>query len=319
MKSLLKNGLQVNSADRGEPTKILNFGSLNLDYVYAVDHMVQPGETLAASTMETFCGGKGLNQSIALARAGAEVYHAGLIGEEGEILRKAVADSGADTSCIETIAGKSGHTIIQVDQNGQNCILLYGGANRSVTREFVDRVISKFDRGDILLLQNEINELSYIIDKAYERGLEIILNPSPYDQNLEGCDFGKISMFLLNEIEGEQITGVCKPEEILDELKERFPGVKVVLTLGGQGAVYQDQERCCRQGIYQVEAVDTTGAGDTFTGYFIASMLQGKEPQQCLTLAAKASAIAVSRAGAAPSIPEREEVLHTDLAEKKEI
>ena len=113
--------------------------------------MVQPGETLAASTMETYCGGKGLNQSIALARAGAEVYHAGLIGEEGEILRKAVADSGADTSCIETIAGKSGHTIIQVDQNGQNCILLYGGANRSVTREFVDRVISKFERGDILL------------------------------------------------------------------------------------------------------------------------------------------------------------------------
>ena len=154
-------------------------------------------------------------------------------------------------------------------------------------------MISKFERGDILLLQNEINELSYIIDKAYERGLEIILNPSPYDQNLEGCDFGKISMFLLNEIEGEQITGVCKPEEILDELKERFPGVKVVLTLGGQGAVYQDQERCCRQGIYQVEAVDTTGAGDTFTGYFIASMLQGKEPQQCPTLAAKASAIAV--------------------------
>ncbi len=187
-----------------------------------------------------------------------------------------------------------------------------------MTREFVDRVISKFERGDILLLQNEINELSYIIDKAYERGLEIILNPSPYDQNLEGCDFGKISMFLLNEIEGEQITGVCKPEEILDELKERFPGVKVVLTLGGQGAVYQDQERCCRQGIYQVEAVDTTGAGDTFTGYFIASMLQGKEPQQCLTFwRQKHLRLQFSRAGAAPSIPEREEVLHTDLAEKR--
>ena len=239
MKSLLKNGLQVNSADRGEPMKILNFGSLNLDYVYAVDHMVQPGETLAASTMETYCGGKGLNQSIALARAGAEVYHAGLIGEEGEILRKAVADSGADTSCIETIAGKSGHTIIQVDQNGQNCILLYGGANRSVTREFVDRVISKFERGDILLLQNEINELSYIIDKAYERGLEIILNPSPYDQNLEGCDFGKISMFLLNEIEGEQITDVIIASVVPDIMHSlgsaiiKYFGVKPMVVSAG--------------------------------------------------------------------------------------
>lgn len=304
---------------RGETMKILNFGSLNLDYVYGVDHMVRPGETLAASAMEVFCGGKGLNQSIALARAGAEVYHAGLIGEEGEVLREAVARSGADTSCIKTIAGKSGHTIIQVDKDGQNCILLYGGANRSVTKAFVDQVLSNFEKDDILLLQNEINELPYIIDRAYEKGMKIILNPSPYDQNLDSCDFHKISMFLLNEIEGEQITGVSDPEEILRRLKERFTGLKVVLTLGSQGAVYQDQEQCCRQGIYHVEAVDTTGAGDTFTGYFIASMIRGEEPQKCLALAAKASAIAVSRAGAAPSIPEREEVLKIKLTEKKEI
>lgn len=299
--------------------KILNFGSLNLDYVYRVEHMVQPGETLAASGMEVFCGGKGLNQSIALARAGAEVYHGGLVGEEGEMLRQAIADSGADTSCIRTVDGKSGHTIIQVDQHGQNCILLYGGANRSMTRAFVDQVLSKFERGDILLLQNEINELPYMIDRAYERGMEIILNPSPYDKNLQDCDFGKISMFLLNEIEGEQITGVSAPEEILSNLRETFPGIKVVLTLGSQGAIYQDQEQRCRQGIYCVEAVDTTGAGDTFTGYFIASMIQGQPPQECLAMAAKASAIAVSRAGAAPSIPQRDEVMTIELAEKKEI
>ena len=299
--------------------KILNFGSLNLDYVYAVDHMVKPGETLAASAMEAFCGGKGLNQSIALARAGAQVYHAGLIGEEGEVLKEAVAASGADTSLIKTIDGKSGHTIIQVDRKGQNCILLYGGTNRRVTCQFADQVLSEFQPGDILLLQNEINQLPYIIDKAYERGLEIILNPSPYDENLDSCDLNKVSMFLLNEIEGEQITGSCRPEEILDGLKEKFEGVKVVLTLGSRGAIYQDQDQRCSQGIYPVEAVDTTGAGDTFTGYFIASMIGGEEPQQCLALAAKASAIAVSRKGAAPSIPDREEVLNLKLTEKKEI
>ena len=289
--------------------KVLNFGSLNLDYVYSVDHMVKPGETLASFGMNTFCGGKGLNQSIALARAGVPVFHAGMVGKEGELLLNACEGSGIKTDYIRTIPGQSGHTIIQVDKEGQNCILLYGGANRSITREYVDEVLGNFEKRDILLLQNEVNLLDYIIDQAYERGMMIILNPSPYDSALDSCDFSKISMFLLNEVEGEQITGENDAENMLEKLKAMYPKARVVLTLGGEGSVYQYKEERYRQGIYKVKAVDTTAAGDTFTGYFISSVIDGVPVPEGLALAAKAAAIAVSRQGAAASIPSREEVI----------
>lgn len=293
--------------------KVLNFGSLNLDYVYSVDHMVTPGETLASYGMSVFCGGKGLNQSIALAKAGVPVYHAGMVGEEGGALLEACKEGGVKTDFIKTIPGKSGHTIIQVDKEGQNCILLFGGANRSITKEYVNEVLSHFEKGDILLLQNEVNLLDYIIDRAYETGMMIILNPSPYDSALDACDFSKISMFLLNEVEGGQVTGEKETDAILEKLKEIYPDAKVVLTLGGEGSVYQYRDEQYRQGIYPVKVVDTTAAGDTFTGYFISSVLEGLPVPEGLKLAAKASAIAVSRQGATASIPLREEVLKAEL------
>ena len=194
-------------------------------------------------------------------------------------------------------------------KNGQNSILLFGGSNRSMTKEFVDSVLAAFEGGDIILLQNEINELDYIIDKAYEKGMMIILNPSPYDSALDACDLSKVSLFLVNEIEGYQITGEKEPEKILARIKELYPKSKIVLTLGGEGSVYQDESGIYRQGIYKVKAVDTTAAGDTFTGYFISSIIDGMPVQEGLSLAAKASAIAVSRPGATASIPLREEVL----------
>lgn len=292
--------------------KVLNFGSLNLDYVYSVDHMVTPGETLASYGMNVFCGGKGLNQSIALAKAGVEVYHAGLIGEEGEILLKTCQEGGVDSRYIRKTTEKSGHTIIQVDKDGQNCILLYGGANQSITREYVDEVLSHFEKGDILLLQNEINLLDYIIDQAYEKGMMIILNPSPYNEKLDSCDFKKISMLLLNEVEGAQVTGEKDEEKILVRLKELYPDMQVVLTLGKDGSVYQYKDQVYRQGIFPVQAVDTTAAGDTFTGYFISSILEGMPVDEGLKLAAKASAIAVSREGATASIPIKAEVASVD-------
>lgn len=295
--------------------KVLNFGSLNLDYVYSVDHMAAPGETLASSGMNVFCGGKGLNQSIALAKAGVEVYHAGMIGREGGSLLDACREGGVHADYVRTVSERSGHTIIQVDKDGQNCILLYGGANRSITRDFVDEVLGNFEKGDILLLQNEVNLLDYIIDKAYERGMKIILNPSPYDSALDACDFGKISMFLLNEIEGGQVTGEHEPDKILEKLKALYPEAETVLTLGGDGSVYQYKDEQYRQGIYRVKAVDTTAAGDTFTGYFIASVIDGMPVPKGLALAAKASAIAVSREGASTSIPLKEEVLKAQLQE----
>ena len=289
--------------------KVLNFGSLNLDYVYQVESILIPGETQASKSRQIFCGGKGLNQSIALAKAGIPVYHAGLIGEGGEPLLEVCKENGVNTEFIRQIPGPCGHTVIQVDENGQNCILLFGGSNRSMTKEFVDTVLDSFEEGDIILLQNEINELDYIIDRAYEKHMMIILNPSPFDNALENCDLSKISLFLMNEIEGFQITGEKEPDKILTKVKALYPNAKVVLTLGGDGSVYQDETGIYRQGIFKVKAVDTTAAGDTFTGYFISSIIDGLPVQDGLELAAKASAIAVSRPGATASIPLRSEVV----------
>ena len=293
--------------------KVLNFGSLNLDYVYQMESILIPGETQASKNRQIFCGGKGLNQSIALAKAGISVYHAGMIGDGGEILLETCRENGVNTEFIRKIPGPCGHTVIQVDKDGQNCILLFGGANRSITREFVDEVLNAFDKGDIILLQNEVNELDYIIDRAYEKGMMIILNPSPYDDKLKSCDMSKVSLFLVNEIEGYQITGEKEPEKILATVKEKYPSAKIVLTLGSDGSVYQDETGVYHQGIFKVKAVDTTAAGDTFTGYFISSVIDGMPVAEGLEMAAKASAIAVSRPGATASIPLRQEVLDSNL------
>lgn len=288
--------------------RVLNFGSLNYDYVYSVDHILQPGETIASLKRETFCGGKGMNQSIALARAGVNVYHAGLVGEEGKTFLDICKTNGVDTTYINMIEGLSGHTVIQVDKNGQNCILLYGGSNRKLTKEYIDKVINDFDDNDLMLIQNEVNLLDYIIDRAYSKGITIVLNPSPFDDALSNCDLSKISLFLLNEIEGEQITGEKEVEKILSKLQQLYPKVKIVLTLGKKGCIYQDEELVIEQPIYKVPIVDTTAAGDTFTGFFISGILKGLPEKYALQLAAKAAAISVTREGATTSIPLIQEV-----------
>lgn len=289
--------------------KILNFGSMNLDYVYSVEHMVMPGETLASKKMDVFCGGKGLNQSIALAKAGASVYHAGMVGEDGQILIDIGKEAGVHMEYVKMIPGRSGHAIIQVDSSGQNSILLNDGANGKITKEYVDEIMAYFHEGDMLLLQNEINMLDYIIDQAYEKGMVISMNPSPYNQKLKECNFEKISLFLLNEIEAAQLTGEAEVERILKKMKEKFPKTKMVLTLGENGSVYQYGNERYMQKAFKTKAVDTTAAGDTFTGYFLSALADGMAVEKGLESAAKASAIAVSRKGASVSIPTKDEVL----------
>ena len=288
--------------------KILNFGSLNYDYVYTVKHIVQVGETIASEGMETYCGGKGLNQSIALARAGASVFHAGMVGEDGDRMIELCAESGADTRYIQKTAGKSGHTVIQVDQNAQNCIILFGGSNRKISRDYVDEVLRGFTAGDYLLLQNEISEIPYIIVQASELGMKIVMNPSPYDERVRQCNLSKVDILLINEVEGEQITGKNEAEDILTVLVERYPAMKILLTLGADGAVFCAGQQRIMQPAMKVDAVDTTAAGDTFTGYFLNAVLRGLPIETALRYAAAASALAVTRAGAAASIPVMEEV-----------
>lgn len=299
--------------------RILNFGSLNIDNVYTVEHFVRPGETMSSDAMGIYCGGKGLNQSIALARAGAKVFHAGAIGaSDGEQLLKILKETGVETEFIKKIEGVSGHTIIQVDKHGQNCILLYGGANQEITKQQVEDTLDWFDEGDILLLQNEINGLPYIIQKASEKNMEIYLNPSPATKALFSMPLDKISCFILNEIEASDIItefscGKSKnqeleAEQLIERLHEIYPKAAILLTLGVDGSIYFDGKSQYRQPAVRVAAIDTTGAGDTFTGYFIASLSQGLTVEKALERASKAAAIAVTRNGASISIPSSEEV-----------
>ena len=288
--------------------KVLNFGSLNLDYTYKVTHMVREGETLEATDVSFNLGGKGFNQSVALARAGVPVYHAGLVGEEGLDFYDACETYGIKTDYMKTVTGRCGHTIIQVDAEGQNSIILFGGANQKNTKEYVDEVLSHFDTGDIILLQNEINELPYIIEQAFSKGMTIVLNPSPYNEKLDECDLGKVSVFVLNEIEGQQLTGMTTPTTIVAALDDSFANAKVVLTLGKGGCIYHHGDEELYQGAYEVKAVDTTAAGDTFTGFFIEGLIKKRDVKDSLKLASKAAALAVTKPGAAMSIPFMSEV-----------
>lgn len=293
--------------------KVLNFGSLNLDYVYTVNHFVRAGETLASSERSVFCGGKGLNQSIALARAGAQTYHAGAIGPDGYFLVNMLKESNVNVEFTKQIEFPTGHAIIQREPNGQNCILLYGGANQNIKSEDIDKVLSHFSSGDYIVLQNEINKVDEIIRKAKFRGMKVVLNPSPMDRNIHLFPLDMVDIFILNEIEASDICSEPDHNKLLGTLCKLFPKASIVLTLGEKGSIYKDPSLPVPilQGIYKVNVVDTTAAGDTFTGYFITSIISGKSAAEALDLASKASAIAVARPGAAPSIPTLNEVLST--------
>ena len=288
--------------------KVLNFGSLNLDYVYQVEHFVQPGETLSAMSQAVNPGGKGLNQSVALAKAGAEVYHAGCLGLGGEMLGELLQKNGVDTRFLQFTDTLQGNAVIQVNRDGQNCILLFGGSNQCVTEEQIDSTLPDFGAGDYLVLQNEINNLPLIVERAYERGMKIVLNPSPYNEKLAAVDFGKLDWLLVNEVELEQLSGSKLPEEAWQKLREKYPRLNLLVTLGGDGSVAFTESETVRQAAFQVQAVDTTAAGDTFTGFFIAGLIEGRGIQESMRRASMASSISVTRAGAAPSIPTAEEV-----------
>lgn len=291
--------------------KILNLGSLNIDKVYDVEHFVTAGETILTDRLETFCGGKGLNQSIALARAGAEVCHAGAVGPDGEGLCELLRQAGADVSLLQHTAVVSGHAVIQLSPSGQNCIIVYGGANNQITEGYIDSVLGHFTAGDILLLQNEISGVPYAIQAAKKKGMLVAFNASPISKEMEGYPLSLVDYYLINEVEGKALSGATSSDslEILEALGTRFPASAIVLTVGKEGAYYQKNGQREWHGIYDVPVVDTTAAGDTFCGYFIASIAKGHPVAKALHLASVASSLAVSKKGAGNSIPTLAEVI----------
>ena len=290
--------------------KLINFGSMNIDKVYTVENSVKDGETISALDYKIFTGGKGLNQSAAASKAGMRVLHAGALGTDGTFLSNFLTSVGVDVSCICKTETETGHAVIQVNALGQNAILVYGGANRELSCSYIDNIIENADKDDIVLLQNETNNVDYIIRKAHEKGLKTAWNPSPFPHDIETIPSELVDIFFVNEIEGALLAETESDDYsvILKALEKRFEGKTIVLTLGANGVL------CCCNGIeyshkaFEVKAVDTTAAGDTFTGYFLSCMSQGLGINECLERACAASAIAVSRKGAAPSIPSANEV-----------
>ena len=292
--------------------KVLNFGSMGIDYVFAVEHFVRPGETLSTQGREIYCGGKGLNQSIALAKAGAQVFQAGAVGaSDGGFLLDTLKENGVDVSMVRKLSHiGSQNALIQVDPKGQNCILLYGGANLALTEDMLEEVFSKFEAGDYLVLQNEVNLVDQMIQQGHERGMYVVLNPSPLNEEIYRLPLDLVDLFILNEVEGEGLSGETNKEKMIFALRDRFPHAAMMLTLGADGSVYLDAQLSepVRQPAYPVDAVDTTAAGDVYTGYLVAALTEGGPIPEAMRRASAAAAIAVTRPGASPSIPTALEV-----------
>ena len=277
--------------------------------VYAVDHVVRLGETIAACGFAEHCGGKGFNQAIALARAGAPVSFAGAIGPDGEMLVRALEADAIDTSFLMRFEVPTGHAIIQVTPRGQNSIVVSSGANGAISPDDADAVLSHFSVGDWVVLQNEISSLEHILKVCVEKGMKVALTPSPFDERMRQLDLDGIDYLLINETEGAELTGISNPEGILSALHRSYPALFVVLTLGGAGGMFLGSDgSVCQYSACEVSAVDTTAAGDTFAGFFIAEAIAGSPAGYAVDVARTASALAVIRHGAACSIPYRHEV-----------
>ena len=283
--------------------KIYNLGSLNIDYVYSVEHIVNPKETIASNNFKKFAGGKGLNQSIALSRAGCNVIHGGIIGHDGAFLKEVLIKDNIDTSHIIMLDKSTGHAIIQVDKNGQNSILLYSGTNHLIDREYVKNFLKDSQEDDILLLQNETSALEYAFEIAKNNKIQIALNPSPYSENLKNLPLQYVNWWFCNEVEASELFGSSDIDVIKNKFISQYPNSNLILTLGEYGSIFINQNNFIRQIAYKTKVVDTTSAGDTFTGYFLGAISQNKTVKDAMEIASKAASITVSRNGAATSIP----------------
>jgi ribokinase len=289
--------------------KVLNFGSLNVDHVYGLAHIVRPGETLGSTSYARFPGGKGANQSVALARAGAEVWHAGMVGPESEWLRDRLAEDGVRVDYIRVDDGPGGHAIIQVEESGQNSIVLFGGANQKIDEALIDQALASFSARDVLLLQNEINATPEIIRRGHAAGLRVCLNPAPMDDSVHAFPLELLDLLIVNEHEGEALSGETEPKRILSALAEKYPQTRVCLTLGGDGVMFRTLDgETFFQPATAHKPVDTTAAGDTFIGYFLGAELDGKSVQDALAIACEAAGVSVTRPGAMDSIPWAKEI-----------
>lgn len=283
--------------------KILNFGSINKDFFYSVNDFVKPGETISSIRYNVKIGGKGLNQSVGISKAGQKIYHAGIINKDDTFILDKLKKWNINCENILLSNNPTGHAIIQVDNKGENSIIIHGGANHDVDIKFIKSVLSKFDSGDILVLQNEINNIKEIIDRAHHKKMKIVFNPAPFNNEILSCDLNKISTLILNQTEGEALSKEKKPDGILKILNSKFNNTEIILTLGEKGSLYSFKDELVKIKAHKLDTVDTTGAGDTFIGYYVAGIASKKSKKDNLNRASEAAAIATTKLGGAESIP----------------
>jgi len=288
--------------------KILNFGSINIDHVYQVPHFVQPGETLPSTQLTTGLGGKGANQSVAIAKAGMAVSHVGRVSKTDHWAVEMMSSAGVDMTNTKIVEEPSGHAIIQVDDNGENAIVLHGGANQGFTRQKLEDIFVSNRDADMLLLQNETNLIEDAIELARTLNIKIAFNPAPMTSEISELPLQYIDTLIVNRGEAEILTNQIKVDDIVSQLVSRFPLTKVVLTLGENGAMLIDSSSVIHVNSPKVEVVDTTCAGDTFVGYFLAGLTNRLEYLDALNQACYAAALAVTKSGAIASIPNLDEV-----------
>lgn len=309
--------------------KIINFGSLNIDYVYRVHHFLRAGETLAATDRALHMGGKGLNQTVALNRSGQVVSHVGVLGEDGRSLFDFLKNSSVQTDFLQiSSSGASGHTIIQVTPDGENAILYYPGTNYELTESLIDSALLACAPDDIVLVQNEVNLVVDIMRKAKEKGLRVVFNPAPFSEAVLHYPLDSVDALILNETEAAEMAQKNNTTELelIAELKKRLPHCLIILTTGKKGLIYTDTGIDCRSmPAYKMQAVDTTGAGDTFVGFALRAITdywQNGNRAQFETLlddAILAAGLSVTKAGAVDSIPTLAEVNAYRLKQNKEL
>ncbi|KIC20555.1 ribokinase [Leisingera sp. ANG-Vp] len=283
---------------------IWNLGSINADMVYAMPHLPAAGETLAASSLDRFLGGKGANMSVAAARAGSEVFHIGAVGPDGLWARERLTAFGVDTGHVMETGTPTGHAVIAVEPGGENQIILFPGANRALALEQLTQALSKARAGDTLVIQNETSLQAEAAELGRRLGLRVCYAAAPFDADAVQAVLPFLDFLILNEVEAAQLEqAIGKPPGAI--------GVRdVIITLGAKGARHIDGGTGAVQDVpaLPVTAVDTTGAGDTFTGYVLAGLDQGLAMEKAMAAASRAAALMVTRHGTADVIPELAEV-----------
>lgn len=281
---------------------ILNIGSINIDHAYRVTRHPAPGETVLDKGYLCGLGGKGANMSLAAAAAGAQIRHAGAVGQDGAWCRDRLAAAGIDVTDLIVGEVETGHAVIMVDDAGENVIVVHSGANQALTMAAIEAAIARAAPGDWLLLQNETNLVPEAARAGRAAGLRVAYAAAPFDPDAAGAMLELADLLAVNEVEAAQLaTATGRPVEDL--------GVpSLLVTLGARGAVFlRDGERI-ETPAFKVRPVDTTGAGDTFFGFFLAGLDLGADPAAALRRAAAAAAIQVTRPGAGEAIPAGDEV-----------